>query len=95
MRRNTNAPAEQGTDRMTKSTTYAVALALIADAIMIAAAGIDHNFRNDPAATPVFGAHGAQTPVRATKGDRLNGRPEFRKIAGVSVVLRDFGRAVR
>lgn len=80
---------------MRNSTKFAVALALIADTIMIAAAGIDHNFRNDPAATPVFGAHGAQTPVRATKGDRLDARPEIRRIAGVTVVLRDFGRAVR
>ena len=80
---------------MRNSTKFAVALALIADMIMIAPAGIDHNFRDDPAATPGFGAHGAQTPVRATKGDRLDARPEIRRIAGVTVVLRDFGRAVR
>ena len=80
---------------MTKSTTYALALALILDAVMIAAASINTNSPADAAALPFAVTPGIETPVRATKGDRLNGRPEFRRIAGVTVVLRDFDRAVR
>ena len=80
---------------MTKSTTYAVALALILDAIMIAAAGINYNSPADVAALPFAVTPGIETPVRATKSDRLNGRPEIRRIAGVTVVLRDFGQVVR
>ncbi len=80
---------------MTKSTTYAIAMALILDAIMIAAAGIDYNSPASAAALPFAVTPGIETPVRATKGDRLDGRPEIRRIAGVSVVLRDFGQIVR
>ncbi|MDH3196480.1 MAG: hypothetical protein OEL78_09230 [Hyphomicrobiales bacterium] len=80
---------------MTKSTTYAIALALIADAIMVAAAGVNYNSPANAGALPFAGTPGVETPVRATKGDRLNGRPQFRKIAGVSVVLRDFSQTIR
>ena len=84
----------KGTDTMTRSTTYALALALIADTIMIAAAAINYNSPAAPA-LPFAAAPGIESPVRATKSDRLNGRPEFRRIAGVTVVLRDFGQVVR
>ena len=80
---------------MTKSTTYAVALALILDAVMIVAAGINYNSPADAAALPFAGTSGSEKSVRATKSDRLDGRPEFRRIAGVTVVLRDFERTVR
>ena len=80
---------------MTRSTTYAVALALIADTIMIAAAAINYNSPAAAPALPFAAAPGIESPVRATKSDRLNGRPEFRRIAGVTVVLRDFGQVVR
>ena len=62
---------------------------------MIAAAGIDYNSPANAAALPFAVTPGIETPVRATKGDRLDGRPEIRRIAGVSVVLRDFGQIVR
>jgi len=80
---------------MTKSTTYAVALALIASTIMVVAASIDYNSNANAAALPFAGTPGSETPVRATKSDRLDARPEIRRIAGVTVVLRDFGRVVR
>lgn len=80
---------------MRKSTTYALALALILDTIMIVAASINTNSPADAAALPFAVTPGIETPVRASKSDRLDGRPEIRRIAGVSVVLRDFGRAVR
>lgn len=80
---------------MTKSTTYALALALILDAVMIMAASINYNSPADAAALPFAVTPGIETPVRATKSDRLNGRPEIRRIAGVSVVLRDFAQTVR
>lgn len=80
---------------MTKTTTYAVALALALDAIMISAAAIDYNSPADAANLPFAFTRGIETPVRATKNDRLDARPEFRMIAGVSVVLRDFSRVVR
>ncbi len=38
---------------------------------------------------------GNETPVRATKDDRLHVRPETRKITGVTVVMRDLGRTIR
>ena len=80
---------------MRNSTKIAVALALIASTIMIAAASIDYNSPADAAALPFAGTPGIETPVRATKGDRFDARPEIRRIAGVTVVLRDFGRVVR
>jgi hypothetical protein len=80
---------------MTKSTTYAIALALILDAIMIAAASVNYNSPANATPLPFAVTLGIETPVRATKGDRLNGRPEIRRIAGVSVVLRDFSQTVR
>ncbi len=80
---------------MRKSTTYAIALALILDTIMIAAASIDYTSSAAPATTPQFGTHGRQTPLRAGKSDRLDGRPEIRRIAGVTVVLRDIDPVVR
>ena len=85
----------KGMEPMTKTTTYAVALALIIDAIMIVAASINYNSPADAAALPFAFSPGSETPVRASKGDRLDGRPEIRMIAGVSVVLRDFDRVVR
>jgi hypothetical protein len=44
---------------------------------------------------PFSAKPGSETPVRATKGDRLHVRPEIRVIAGVTVVLRDFDRTIR
>ncbi len=80
---------------MRNSTKIAVALALIADTIMVAAAGVNYKSPADPAVLPFAGTPAKQTAVRATKGDRLDARPEIRRIAGVSVVLRDFSRIVR
>ncbi len=80
---------------MRNSTKIAVALALVADTIMIAAAGMNYNSPADPTVLPFAGTPAKQTPVRATKGDRLDARPEIRRIAGVTVVLRDFSRVIR
>jgi hypothetical protein len=80
---------------MTRSTTYAIAVALILAAIMIAAASVNYNSPAEAAALPFAVTPGNEIPVRATKGDRLDGRPDIRRIAGVTVVLRDFGRAIR
>ena len=86
---------KQGTNAMRNSTKCAVALALVLAAIMVVAGGINYNSPADAAALPLAAKPGNETPVRATKGDRLDVHPEIRKIAGVSVVLRDFGQTVR
>ena len=80
---------------MRDSTKFAVALALVLAAIMAVAGGINPNSPADASALPFDAKPGNETPVRATKGDRLDVRPEIRKIAGVTVVLRDIGRIVR
>ena len=68
---------------MANSTKFAVALALIFAAIMIAAASINYNPPAATAALPLSAKPGNETPVRATKGDRLDARPEFHNFAGV------------
>ena len=80
---------------MTNSAKFAVALALILAAILAVASGNKYNSAADASALPFSATPGSETPVRATKGDRLHVRPEIRKIAGVTVVLRDFDRTVR
>ena len=80
---------------ITNSTKFAVALALILAAITAVASGNKSNSPADAAALPFSAKPGNETPVRATKGDRLDIRPEARKIAGVTVVLRDLGRTIR
>ena len=80
---------------MTKTMKFAVALALVMFAVTIATAGIYGNSSADTAALPFAVTPGSETPVRATKGDRLHVSPEIRKIAGVTVVLRDFDQVVR
>lgn len=85
----------KGTDKMTRTTTYAIALALIADVIMIAAAGMAGPRRADAETVPLFYPSGVETPVRAGKGDRLDARRQIRQIAGVTVVLRDLGATFR
>jgi hypothetical protein len=81
---------------MTNSTNFAVALALILAAIMtVAAGGNKYNFPAAAGALPFSPKPGNETPFLATKGDRLHVRPEIRKIAGVTVVLRDFDRTIR
>ena len=80
---------------MTNSTKFAVALALILGAIAAVASGNKYNSPTDAAALPSSAKPGNETPVRATKGDRLHVRSEIRKIAGVTVVMRDFGRTIR
>jgi len=69
---------------MTNSTSFAMALALLVAAIMaMAAHGIKYNFPANNAALPISAKIGNETPVRATKGDRLQFRPEIDKFAGV------------
>jgi hypothetical protein len=80
---------------MRNSTKLAVMLALILVTIMIAAAGTNYNSAAGAAALPFAGTNGNETPVRATRGDRLDSGLEIRRIAGVSVVLRDFSQTVR
>ncbi len=84
---------------MRNSTKFAVALSLVLAAIMVVAGSINYNSPADAAALPFGAKPGNETPVRATKGDRLDVhpeiRPQIRKIAGVTVVLRDIGRFVR
>jgi len=79
---------------MTKTMKFAVALALVMFAVTIATAGNYSNSPADTAALPFAVTPGSETSVRATKGDRLVS-PEIRKIAGVTVVLRDFDRTIR
>ncbi len=80
---------------MTNSTKFAVALALILGAIAAVASGNKYNSPTDAAALPSSAKPGNETPVRATKGDRLHVRSEIREIARVTVVMRDFGRTIR
>ena len=80
---------------MKNSTKFAVALSLVLAAIMVVAGGINYNSPADASASPFGAKSGNETPVRATKGDRLDVRPEIRQIAGVTVVLRDIGSIVR
>ena len=80
---------------MRNSTKLAVALAVILATMMIVAAGTNYNSPADAAALPFADKRGNETSVRATKDDRLDVRPEIRKIAGVTMVLRDFGQIVR
>jgi len=79
---------------MTK-TTIAVGLALAMSAIIIAAAGVNDRTYSGAAALPFSAMLGTESSVRATKDDRLNVRPNIRKIAGVTLVLRDIGQIVR
>jgi hypothetical protein len=65
------------------STKFAVALALILAAIMVVAGGIKYNSPADTAALRFSATPGNETPVRATKGDRLDVRPEIPNFAGV------------
>ncbi len=81
---------------MTNSTKIAVALVLFLGAIMaVAAGGSKYNSSADTTALPFSAKPGNETPVRATKGDRLHVGSEIRRIAGVTVVMRDFGRTIR
>ena len=80
---------------MTNPTRFAVALALVLAAIVAVAADNKYNAPVGAAALPFSAKPGNETPVRATKGDRLQVRSEIRKIAGVTVVLRDFDRTIR
>ena len=70
----------KGTDTMTKTMTFAVALTLVLVAVMIAAAGINDNSPADAAGLPFAVTPGIETPVRATKSDRLNVRQQREKI---------------
>jgi hypothetical protein len=63
--------------------------------VAVAMGGNKYNSQSDAAALPLSAVPAKETPVRATKGDRLHVRSELRKIAGVTLVLRDFGRAIR
>jgi hypothetical protein len=81
---------------MTNLTKFAVALALVFAAVMaVAVSGDKYNSPADAVALPYSAKPGSETPVRATKGDRLDVSHEIRKIAGVTVVLRDFERTIR
>ncbi len=80
---------------MRNSTKLAVTLALVLAVMMVVAGGMNYNSPADAAAVPFGAKSGNETPVRATKGDRLDVRPEIRQIAGVTVVLRDISRIVR
>ena len=80
---------------MRNSTKLAVALALILATMMIVAAGTNYNSPADAAALPFTDKRGNETPVRATKDDRLDSGHKIREIAGVTMVLRDFGQIVR
>ena len=68
---------------MTNSTNFAVALAVIFAATMVVAVGIKYNSPADTTALRFSAKPGNETPVRATKGDRLHLSHEIRGIAGV------------
>ncbi|HSG94100.1 MAG TPA: hypothetical protein VLA28_01175 [Afifellaceae bacterium] len=72
-----------------------MALALVLAAIVAVAGGTKYNTTADSAALPSSAKPGNESPVRATKGDRLRVRSEIRQIAGVTIVLRDFDRTIR
>ena len=80
---------------MRNSTKLAATLAVILTAIIVAAGGINEDSPADATASPFAATPGNERPVRATKGDRLDVYPDIRKIAGVTVVLRDIGAIVR
>ena len=80
---------------MRNSTKIAAALALILTAIMVAAGGIDDESPAETAASPFAVTPDNETPVRATKGDRLDASPDIREIAGVTLVLRNIDPTVR
>ena len=80
---------------MTKTMKFAAALALVMFAVTLATAGINNNSPADTAALPFAVTPGNETPVRATKADRLDASSDIRVIAGVTVVLRDFDRVIR
>jgi len=79
---------------MTKTTTSLVMLALAISAIVIATAGLKGRTHSGAATFPLSFTSGNESPVRATKQDRLDVRPDIRKIAGVTLVLRDLGQIV-
>ena len=83
------------TDTMMLSTKFALTLALILAAIMAVAGVNRYKSPANASALPFAVMPGIETPVHATKSDRLNVRPEIRKIAGVTVVLRDFDSIIR
>ena len=68
---------------MAKPTKFAVALALIFAAIVVVAGGIKYSSPADTNALRFSAKPGNETPVRATKGDRLDVRPEIPNFAGV------------
>jgi len=72
-----------------------MALGLIVATILVAAGTMNDNSRAGAAALPFAVTPGTESPVRATKGDRIDLGPQIRTIAGVTMVLRDFDRAVR
>ena len=81
---------------MTNSTRITVALVLIFAAIVaVAVGGNKFNSPSDAAALPLAAVPGKESPVRATKGDRIHVGAEIRKIAGVTIVMRDFGPTIR
>ena len=80
---------------MTNPMKFAVALALVLAAVVAVAGDDKYNSSKDAAALPSSAKPGTETPVRATKGDRLHVRSEIRMIAGVTVVLRDFDQIIR
>ena len=79
---------------MTKTTTSLVMLALVISAVVIATAGVNGRTHSGAATIPLSFMSGNESPVRATKQDRLDVRPDIRKIAGVTLVLRDLGQIV-
>lgn len=85
----------QGTNQMRNSIKIPMTLALILATIMVAAASVNYNSAAGAAALPFGALNSGEKSVRAAKGDRLDVRPEIRTIAGVTMVLRDFDRAVR
>ena len=80
---------------MTKTTTSILALALVISAVVIATAGVNGRTHSGAATIPLSFMSGNESPVRATNDDRLDIRPGVRKIAGVTLVLRDIGQIVR
>lgn len=80
---------------MTNSTKLTMALALIVATFSVAAGSTNLNSPAGAATLPFAGTHGIEKPVRATKGNRLDIRPNIREIAGVTIVLRDIDQVIR
>ena len=80
---------------MTNTMKITLALVLFLAAITVVVGSPKIRAPADTAASPAAVEQGGETPVRGPKGDRLDIYPKIRTITGVTMVMRDFGPAIR